>query len=71
MSLMHKRQARLLLQISSLVADIRSAPATTIEDFLALLDVAIEYELDLPCEMASYGPADYPIITRLLRVLVF
>ena len=69
-ALMRKRQESLLLQISSLVAEIRSTPATTIEDFLALLDVALEHELDLACEMAFYGPADYPIITRLLRVLV-
>jgi hypothetical protein len=68
-ALMRKRQDSLLLEISSLVAEIRNAPATTIEDFLALLDVALEHELDLACEMALYGPADYPIITRLLRVL--
>jgi hypothetical protein len=66
---MCKRQKSLLLEISSLVAKIRDAPATTIEDFLALLDVALEHELDLACEMALYGPADYPIITRLFRVL--
>ena len=68
-TLMRKRQKSLLLEISSLVAKIRNAPATTIQDFLALLDVALEHELDLACEMALYGPADYPIITRLLRVL--
>jgi hypothetical protein len=69
LTLMRKRQESLLLKISSLIAKIRNAPATTIEDFLALLDVALEHELDLACEMAFYGPADYPIITRLLRVL--
>ena len=68
-ALMRKRQQSLLLEISSLVTKIRNAPATTIQDFLALLDVALEHELDLACEMALYGPADYPIITRLLRVL--
>ena len=68
-ALMRKRQESLLLQISSLIAEIRSTPATTIEDFLALLDVALEHELDLACEMAFYGPADYPMITRLFRVL--
>jgi hypothetical protein len=68
-ALMRKRQDSLLPEIYSLVAEIRNAPATTIEDFLALLDVALEHELDLACEMAFYGPADYPIITRLLRVL--
>jgi hypothetical protein len=68
-TLMRKRQESLLLEISSLVAKIQNAPATTIEDSLALLDVAIEHELDLACEMAFYGPADYPIIARLLRIL--
>jgi len=69
-ALMRRRQESLLLEISALVAKIRNAPATTIEDFLALLDVALEHELDLACEMAFYGPADYPIITRLLRYLL-
>jgi hypothetical protein len=45
-------QARLLLEINSLVAAIRDAPATTTEDFLALLDVALEHELDLACDIA-------------------
>ena len=66
---LRERQESLLLEISSLVAKIRNAPATTIEDFLALLDVALDHEVDLACEMAFYGPADYPIITRLLRFL--
>jgi len=66
---MRERQQSLLLEITSLVGKIQNAPATTIEDFLALLDVAFEHELDLACEMAFYGPADYPIITRLVRVL--
>jgi len=66
---LRERQENLLLEISFLVAKIRNAPATTIEDFLALLDVALEHELDLACEMAFYGPAEYPIITRLLRFL--
>ena len=64
---MREHQARLLLEINSLVAEIRDASATTIEDFLALLDVALEHELDLAPEIAFYGPADYPIITRVLR----
>ena len=64
------RQAKLLLEINALVAEIRDAPATTIEDFLALLDVALEHELDLACDIAFYGPADYPILTRLFRVLM-
>jgi hypothetical protein len=62
-------QARLLLQINALVAKIRDAPATTTEDFLALLDIALEHELDLAPDIAFYGPADYPMITRLLRAL--
>jgi hypothetical protein len=66
---MRERQARLLLEINSLVAEIRDASATTIEDFLALLDVALERELDLAPEIAFYGPAAYPIIARLLRAL--
>jgi hypothetical protein len=66
---MRERQARLLLEINSLVAEIRDAPATTTEDFLALLDVALEHELDLASDIAFYGPADYPIITRLLGAL--
>jgi hypothetical protein len=66
---MRERQRSLLLEITSLVGKIQNAPATTIEDFVALLDVAFEHELDLACDLAFYGPADYPIITRLLRVL--
>jgi hypothetical protein len=67
---MRERQQSILLEITSLVSKIRNAPATTIEDFVALLDVALEHELDVACEMAHYGPADFPIITRLVRVLV-
>jgi hypothetical protein len=66
---MREGQMRLLLQINTLVCEIRDAPATTTEDFLALLDVAIEHELDLAPDIAFYGPADYPIIARLLRAL--
>ena len=66
---MRERQAELLLEINSLVAEIQNAPARTIEDYLALLDVALEHELDLACDIAYYGPADYPMTTRLLRFL--
>jgi len=66
---MREREARLLLEINSLVAEIRDAPATTTEDFFALLDVALEHELDLAYGIAFYGPADYPMVTRLLRFL--
>ena len=69
-ALMRKRQESLLLEISSLVAKIQNAPATTIEDFLALLDVALEHEIDLACDIAFYGPPDFPMIRRLLRFLV-
>src|SRR6516164_10620644 len=67
---MRKRQAELLLEINSLVAEIQNAPARTIEDYLALLDVALEHELDLACDIAYYGPSDYPMTARLLRALV-
>lgn len=66
---MREGQTRLLLQINTLVAEIRDAPATTTEDFLALLDVALDHELDLASDIAFYGPADYPMITRLFRAL--
>ena len=66
---MRERQTSLLLQINTLVAEIRDAPATTTEDFLALLDVALDHELDLASDIAFYGPADYPMITRLFRAL--
>src|SRR5437899_7308517 len=66
---MRERQATLLLEISSVVVAILNAPATTIEDFIALLDVALEHELDLACDMAFYGPDDYPMTARLLRAL--
>src|SRR5260370_15150555 len=64
-----ERQARLLLEINSVVAAIRDAPATTLEDFIALLDVALEHELDLAWDIAFYGRTDYPMTARLLRVL--
>jgi hypothetical protein len=66
---MRERQASLLLEIASLVATIQDAPATTMEDFVALLDVALEHELDLAGDIAFYGPADYPMTCRLLRSL--
>ena len=66
---MRQRQIELLLEITSIVAEIRDAPATTTEDFMALLDVALEHELDLACDIAYYGPSDYPMTARLLRAL--
>jgi len=66
---MRQRQIELLLEITSIVAEIREAPATTAEDFVALLDVALEHELDLACDIAHYGPSDYPMTARLLCAL--
>jgi len=63
------RQAWLLLEISAVVAEMRDAPAATLEDYAALLDVAIEHEIDLAGDIACYGPADFPMITRLLRAV--
>ena len=67
--LLRERQARLLLEINSVVAEIRRAPARTLEDHLALLDVAMEHEIDLAADISLYGPADFPMISRLLRAL--
>ncbi len=69
MESMRDRQTWLLLEISTVVAEIRNAPATTLEDYLALLDVALEHEVDLAGDIAFYGPSDFPMITRLLRAL--
>jgi hypothetical protein len=66
---MRAQQGRLLFEISGLVAAIQNAPATTIEDFIALLDVALDHELDLAGDIAFYGPSDYPMTARLLRAL--
>ena len=66
---MRQRQIGLLLEITSIVAKMRDAPATTTEDFVALLDVALDHELDLASDIAYYGPSDYPMTARLLRAL--
>src|SRR5690348_17887854 len=66
---MRTRQEKLLLDINALVDRIRRAPASTLHDYLALLDVAIEHEIDLAADIAYYGPNDYPMIMRLLRAL--
>jgi hypothetical protein len=66
---LRQRQIELLLEITSIVAEIRDAPATTTEDFVALLDVALEHELDLACDIAHFGPSDYPMTARLLCAL--
>lgn len=67
---MRARQEKLLLDINALVAEIRAAPASTLHDYLALLDVAIEHEIDLAADIAYYGPNDYPMIMRLLNALM-
>ena len=68
LSSMREWQATLLLQIKS--SSLRSAmPATTIEHFVALLDVTLEHELDLAPDIASYGSPDCPMTARLLRAL--
>ena len=69
LTVMRERQARLLLKIGAVVAAIQDAPGTTVEDFISLLDVALEHELDLACDIAFYGPTDYPMTARLLRAL--
>jgi hypothetical protein len=70
LALLRERQAKLLLDINTLVLEISKAPATTLEDYLALLDVVLEHETDLAAEIAHYGANDYPMLTRLLRRLV-
>ena len=67
LALLRDKQAKLLLDINAVVAEIRGAPASTVEDYLALLDVAIEHEIDLVADIAFYGREDYPMIARLLR----
>ena len=66
---MREQQVKLLLEITSVVTEMRDAPAATTEDFAALLDVALEHELDLAPDIAFYGPSDYPMTARLLRAL--
>jgi hypothetical protein len=63
---MRKRQAKLLLDIEALKAEIRRALPTTIEDIIALLDVVLDHETDLACDIANNGSIDYPITAQLL-----
>lgn len=70
LALLRERQAKLLLAINALVLEIGEAPANTLEDYLALLDVALEHEIDLAADIGYYGAKDYPMLTRLLRILV-
>jgi hypothetical protein len=64
---MRERQSRLLLEIGALAAEIRRASPTTLGDFVALLDIVLDHETDLACDIASSGPIDYPMTVRLLR----
>ena len=72
---LHKRWTKLENEHHQLAAimtqaEIGEAPANTLEDYLALLDVALEHEIDLAADIAYYGAKDYPMLTRLLRILV-
>jgi hypothetical protein len=69
LALLRERQAKLLLDINALVREIGEAPANTLEDYVALLDVVLEHETDLAADIAFYGASDYPMLTRLLRML--
>jgi hypothetical protein len=64
---MRERQPRLLLDIEALTAEIRRASPTTMEDIVALLDLVLEHETDLVCDIANDGPIDYPMTVQLLR----
>jgi hypothetical protein len=64
---MRERQARLLLDIEALTAEIRRESPATIEDIVALLDLVLDHETDLACDIANYGPVDYPMSAQLLR----
>jgi hypothetical protein len=64
---MRERQAKLLLEIEALKAEIRRASPTTLENIVALLDLVLEHETDLACDIADFGPIDYPMIAQLLR----
>jgi hypothetical protein len=39
----------------------RQASPATIEDIVALLDLVLDHETDLACDIANYGPIDYPM----------
>ena len=49
------RQARLLLDIEAVIAEIPRASATTIGDIIALLDIMLDHETDLACDIANDG----------------
>jgi hypothetical protein len=64
---LRERQTRLLLDIEAVTVEIRGASETTIGDIVALLDVVLDHETDLACDIANYGPIDYPMIIQILR----
>ena len=61
------RQARLLLDIEAVIAQIRRASAMTIGDIVALLDIVLDHETDLACDIANDGSIDYPMTAQILR----
>ena len=64
---MRERQARLLLEIGALTAEIRRASPTTLKDIVALFDIVLEHETDLAGDIADTGPIDYPMTAQLIR----
>jgi hypothetical protein len=64
---LRERQARLLLDIEAVIAEIRRASAMTIGDIVALLDIVLDHETDLACDIANDGSTDYPMIAQILR----
>jgi hypothetical protein len=64
---LRERQARLLLDIEAVIAEIRRASAMTIGDIVALLDIVLDHETDLACDIANDGSIDYPMIAQILR----
>lgn len=64
---LRERQSRLLLDIEAVLAQIRRASPTTIRDILALLDIVLDHETDLACDLANDRSIDYPMIAQILR----
>ena len=64
---LRERQARLLLDIEAVIAEIRRASAMTIGDIVALLDIVLDHETGLACDIANDGSIDYPMIAQILR----
>ena len=64
---LREQQARLLLDIEAVIAEIRRASAMTIGDIVAVLDIVLDHETDLACDIANDGSIDYPMIAQILR----